>query len=389
MFKILTVIVATISSITALAQTELMPPDNIASTSGDIVSTSESIISTVENNEELAQIDKDILICLAKSDVSAEGNEKIFSAIIEIRNRHFYVVSEDETDPAFCINKSKIEREKPDDKTYAALQTIQNFFDSKKNVGLEIKPANYADQSANKKFIFAFKAAAAGAVGALAYQKLMAPILNASSNKGVKEDNITLGKGALIGIIVDLIQRLSDETNENRIMIRNTVAPTVAGMFLSKDPNQIGLGALIVLSQLKAVQDWGDQIAKKLPAKLDWKIPAIILGALKINMRHKPEEKFILSNHGPNVVFYGGLSYAITASTKNETLGFLSTTLIVALDETCDKISSFCKGRASPMDAFVSIAAGAIAAKLATILPPGVFLVPQKKGIGVGYIKAL
>lgn len=337
----------------------------------------ESVVQRIESQVQSDQVD--IILCLSNQDFKEDVTFALSRAVEQIRSN--YPEAYNDKGNEVCINKSMLPSDSAD------LSQIETVLNNKKDLSLEIlKKQNQPSVDKKSKVMLTLRGAAAGMVGALV-GKALKPALDQFSHKGDDRSSLSLVEGAVIGSLVDIVQRSLGETNENKIIATDAGAALVASMIKTKDPNVVGLALVLTLSQVPAVQNSVHELSKKLPAKLDWKIPVAMMGAFYLLSKNKSQEQWITSNHAPAVVSFGAAAYGIAAAEKNETTGFVIATALSVLDEVCDHVSKKCQGRFSTMDLFANTAGAYLGAKLSSYLPPGAIVQFYKKGIALSYHK--
>ncbi|MCC7402871.1 MAG: hypothetical protein IT288_00600 [Bdellovibrionales bacterium] len=227
-------------------------------------------------------------------------------------------------------------------------------------------------EAIGRHVLLTIRAATIGAAGAMLVQQAR-PALDYLSNKG-KPGDISVGKGAAIGMITDAIQRLSGETDETKIAQRNFGASLVGSMIQTRDPNVIGLAIILTLSQVPAVQRGIDRLGEATPAHLNWKIPATMVAAFYVIGRHRAGEDWRLSKDKTlQAGTFGALAAVVSATHQgHETAGFVVASAASLLDELCDAATKKCQGRFSLADLAYNTVGAYIGAKIGgLVISPG------------------
>ena len=272
-----------------------------------------SLIKTVKSIPELKEQKVDVEFCLSNADFKDDFTGKYGNAVESLKKKYSQSVKDYPSE--VCIDTALIAEDDSD------LDILQTKFNSKKEVTIEIKkiinPTTIAEKGKDweTRAKLTLRAALLGAAGAAVTSKARDAIDYLSNKGGGK--NITLGQGALIGAITDLLQRSAGRTNEVDIAYVNMGSAMVAGLLRTKDPNAVGLSIVLTAYQIPAVQKGLDKLAEVTPEKLDWKIPAALIGTFVI-LSKKQKVDPLLANKDKILggATFGSLAYAISASKK-------------------------------------------------------------------------
>ena len=234
------------------------------------------------------------------------------------------------------------------------------------------------------------RAAVAGAAGA-GLLKLARPIINKAASGNVHETKgsnefLSIGQGAIVGVIADVVQRLNGAIDDSSIFNNNMMASALASMVHTRDPNLTGVAIIFSLSKTDFVMKQMEKLTANTPKKLDNVWALAMIGGLAILSHGKANEKWIANNHVQASLAYGALAYHFSAKYENETASFIVMNTISLLDELCDAVTKVCKGRFSTRDMFANALGAYAGVKLATWLPPGLFI-NFYRGVAVSYFR--
>lgn len=352
----------------------------------------EEASSPVEVIQSLPQVTLNqahVVLCFSREEIR-KGDVRVFQNLEDIRTLDPGAI--DENDEETCVNTAVVKN------AVEQLAFLKSSMENRHSLTLEVyKPTMveggpeklagpYKDLKFKDKVRLTFRGAIAGAVGAAAFH-LARSGFDRLSNKG-SQSSISLAKGALIGGIIDVLQRVTGSTDEPKILANDAAAAFVGGMIGTNDPNVAGAGVIFTLLNTSVVERELDKWSDKLPKKLAWQIPIGFAVAIAVLHKTNKNEKFISGNHMPGMVGYGVLGGYLSAKTGNENVATIVATGIALADEMCDMTKKICKGRGSAMDLLTASLGGMLGVKLSSaLLPPGLFMSAYRKGLAMTYFR--
>ena len=369
-------------------------------------STSESLVQQV--GQQVESLGADQILCFANSEFKSDVNLTLITQISTIQNLAPGAVSSSQQEE--CVNVTHARRsvhEANKAKLEDALLSFSSRFQNSNDVDIEVMgrkqpfsiiatnpesaDSNKADSSLAVSVTWRTmtRAAVAGAAGAGLLQ-LAKPVLNKAAS-GSKDENkgtkgfLSIGQGAIVGVVADLIQRMNGATDESKIARTNFTASMLASLVNTRDPNFTGVAVIVSLANTRFVDRQIEKLASITPKKLDPVWALAMIGGFAILSHNKKEEKWINGNHAPAALGFGAFAYHFANKYDNETTSFIIMNSISFLDELCDGVSKVCKGRFSTRDLFANALGAFVGVKLATWLPPGMFLSFYYRGAELTY----
>ncbi len=206
-------------------------------------------------------------------------------------------------------------------------------------------------------------------------------------NTDQSSTEISIGNGAIIGGLIDVLQRISGRVDEYQIQKTTAVLTAAANFAAIKEGNATYMSILLTLSQSSYIDDVRKKLSEQLPRKLDWKIAAgtvAVFYALSHKFRNDPfriqdADKYL------GIAGYGTYSLLASYNHQNQTLAFLETSLVSLIDEACDGLTKKCRGTFSFGDLTANTIGAALGAYIGSYLPKDFFLQLYRNKISAGY----
>ncbi len=342
------------------------------------------LIATIKEIPEVKAADAKIIFCFSNEDFRNDLYNELGNAFDHIKDR--YPLAVEDRSEEMCVNSSLVKADN------SHLAFLQEKFKKKKDVTLEVYKSHQPAFEESKKerpdlktrIVLTLRGALVGAAGSLV-SNAMKPGYDMLSNKGDGE-SISLKEGAIIGAIVDMLQRANGATDNKAIAAYDFSASIIGGMLKTKDPNVVGLAVVLTLSQVTLVKEQLEKLSTIVPRKLDWKIPAALIGSFYLLSKLQKDTAPATSmNTMIGGMTYGPLAYAVGSTYNNETTGFIVAAGASLLDEICDATTKKCQGRFTFSELFVNTIGSYVGAKLSTRYSPKVLFGIYKKGVSLTY----